>query len=191
MPRPPPPQTSGLDSLLLLARGPLTCRGVLGCHDWTSCHLAGGGQGGGQTPRDTPWRPGRPPPQEDPAPLSEVTHLPPRPRKHKQAPRWGFTNFISRLFTFVLFPAGNVPVTCLCWETPWCVTINTHRPPSARPPGPPRPRPLTSPGTDCLCPQTCPRLWPQSTHVPPPPATGRPSSSDPIWFRQRCRSQEG
>uniref|UniRef100_A0AC11DA39 Uncharacterized protein n=1 Tax=Ovis aries TaxID=9940 RepID=A0AC11DA39_SHEEP len=37
----------------------------------------------------------------------------------------------DRLFTFVLFPAGNVPVTCLCWETPRRATINTHRPPQA------------------------------------------------------------
>ena len=77
----------------------------------------------------------------------------------KQALHWGFTNFISRLFTFVLFPAGNVPVTCLCWETPWCATINTHRPPE-RPPA-------RHPGTDC--PQTPPSpLASEHTRSPTP-----------------------
>lgn len=77
----------------------------------------------------------------------------------KQALHWGFTNFISRLFTFVLFPAGNVPVTCLCWETPRCATINTHRPPE-RPPA-------RHPGTDC--PQTPPSpLASEHTRSPTP-----------------------
>lgn len=48
-----------------------------------------------------------------------------------------FTNFISRLFMFVLFSAGNVLVTCPCWETPRCATKTTHRP-SAHLPDPHR-----------------------------------------------------
>ncbi|CAI9167323.1 unnamed protein product [Rangifer tarandus platyrhynchus] len=92
------------------------------------------------TPRH-PTAPGVAPATRGPGPgaRSDPPATPPQ-ETDKQAPRWGFTNFISRLFTFVLFPAGNVPVTCLCWETPWCATINTQtpkRPPARTPPPPP------------------------------------------------------
>lgn len=100
----------------------------------------------------------------------------PPQERDKWAPPGGFTNFISRLSTFVLFPAGNVPVTHVRRGTGQRAA-KPHRPqvPPAQPP------------------QTCQSrasLWPWSTPVTPPPRTGRPSRTpfgsetlQPEWLR--------
>lgn len=41
---------------------------------------------------------------------------PPPQETDKQAPHWGFTQFISRLSRSVLFLLETWPVTCLCWK---------------------------------------------------------------------------
>lgn len=69
------------------------------------------------------------PPQEGlgalpvtPRPKPRTQQLGPCASENRRTLHWGFTNFISRLSTFVLFSAGNVPVTCLCWEVLQCAT---------------------------------------------------------------------
>lgn len=90
--------------------------------------LVGRGEGCGRTPHNA--EDSTTLTTEDPPPTCLPATPQPRPRTpgslptpgDRQRPHRGFTNFISRLFTFVSFSAGNVLVTCPCRETPWRAT---------------------------------------------------------------------